>query len=242
MPFYNMDWHQLVPAARVAHVFRRESLFRSSTPGGAAAGTAFAHGAMMIPRKTPTDSLITRAKRDAKRLTSPELTYTQALDAQAALAGYPDWRTLAMANGERNANHGSAFPLDPVLRPGFNNTPNDERSEEELETWWERPFIVTRDDREFDVYCLDGGAWDRATWYCTADTVAEAVRLGKEKLASVRESRNTPVMTTRRGGGWDLVILNQRPGVEPRLVEENVRPEDVAATLEKYKVKAKQGQ
>ena len=92
------------------------------------------------------------------------------------------------------------------------------------------------------MYCQDGGAWDRATWYCTADTVAEAVRLGKEKLASVRESRNTPVMTMRRGEGWDLVIYSQRPGVAPRLVEENVRPEDVAAALEKYKAKAKQGQ
>ena len=193
----------------------------------------------MIPRKIATDSLITRAKRDAKRLSSPELTYMQALDAQAVLTGYPDWRTLAMANGERNAHAGSEFPLDPVLPVGFNNTPNDERNEKELETWWERPFIVTRNDREFDVYCLDGGAWDRATWYCTADTVAEAVRLGKEKLASVRESRNTPVMTMRSGGGWDLVIYSQRPGVEPRLVEENVRPEDIAATLEKYKAKAK---
>ena len=35
----------------------------------------------MIPRKTAADSLVTRAKRAAKRLTSPELTYTQALDA-----------------------------------------------------------------------------------------------------------------------------------------------------------------
>ena len=194
----------------------------------------------MIPRKAPTDSLITRAKREAKRLTSLELTYTQALDAQAVLAGYPDWRTLAMANGERNANHGSEFPLDPVLRPGFDNTPNEERSEKELETWWERPFIVTRQEGKFDVYCLDGGAWDRTTWYCTADSVAEAVRLGKEKLLSVRENRNTPVMTMRSGGGWDLVIYSQRPGVAPRLVEENVRAGDITAALEKYKAKAKQ--
>jgi hypothetical protein len=69
--------------------------------------------------------------------------------------------------------------------------------------------------------------------------VEEAIRLGKEKLASVRERRNTPVMSMRHDGGWDLVILNQRPGVAPRLVEENVRPEDVAAALEKYKMKAK---
>ena len=196
----------------------------------------------MIPRKTPTDSLITRAKRDAKRLTSPELTYTQALDAQAVLAGYPDWRTLAMANGQRNAHAGSEFPLDPVLPPDFDNTPNDERSEKELETWWERPFIQTGHDGKFDVRCLDGGAWDRPTWYCTADSVDEAIRLGKEKLASVRERRNTPVMSMRHDGGWDLVILNQRPGVAPRLVEENVRPEDVAAALEKYKAKAEQNQ
>lgn len=193
----------------------------------------------MIPRKTATDSLITRAKRDAKRLSSPEFTYTQALDAQAVQAGYPDWRTLAMANGERNAHAGSEFPLDPVLPPDFDNTSNDERSEKELEAWWERPFIETRHDGKFDVRCLDGGAWDRSTWYCTADTVAEAIRLGKEKLASVRVMRNTPSLTMRNDGGWDLVIFSQRPGVEPRLVEENVRPEDIAATFEKYKAKAK---
>ena len=193
----------------------------------------------MIPRKTATDSLITRAKRDAKRLTSPELTYTQALDAQAVLAGYPDWRTLAMANGERNAHAGSEFPLDPVLPPNFDDTPNYERSEKELETWWERPFIQTGHDGKFDVRCLDGGAWDRSTWYCTADSVEEAIRLGKEKLAWVRAMRNTPSLSMRDDGGWDLVIFSQRPGVEPRLVEENVRPEDIAATLEKYKAKAK---
>ena len=205
MPFYNTSWHQLVPAARVAHVFRREGRWQSSTPGGAAAGTAFAHGAMMIPRKAATDSLITRAKRDAKRLTSPELTYTQALDARAVQAGYPDWRTLAMANGERIAHAGSEFPLDPVLPPNFDDTPNDERSEKELETWWERPFIQTGHDGKFDVRCLDGGAWDRSTWYCTADSVEEAIRLGKEKLALARLMRDTPSLTMRSkwgGGIW----------------------------------------
>jgi hypothetical protein len=39
-----------------------------------------------------------------------------------------------MANGERNAHAGSEFPLDPVLPPDFDNTPNEERSEKELET------------------------------------------------------------------------------------------------------------
>ena len=196
----------------------------------------------MSSRKSPTDSVITRAKREAKRLATLETPHTKALDAQAVLAGYPDWRALVKANGERNAHEGSEIPLDPVLPPGFDNTPNEERTEKELETWWERPFIQTSDDGKFDVRCLDGGAWDRPTWYCTADTVEDAIRLGMKKLASVRASRNTPTLAMRNDGGWDLVVLSQRPGVESRVVETNVRPEDVAAALEKYKAKAGQGQ
>lgn len=34
-------------------------------------------------------------------------------------------------------------PIDPILRPDFDMTPNDEREDLELHDWWNRPFIVT---------------------------------------------------------------------------------------------------
>lgn len=35
------------------------------------------------------------------------------------------------------------YVIDPVLPENFANTPNDERSREELNTWWDVPYIET---------------------------------------------------------------------------------------------------
>lgn len=35
------------------------------------------------------------------------------------------------------------FPLNPILRDWFDQTPNDKREPLELEHWWDLPFIVT---------------------------------------------------------------------------------------------------
>lgn len=33
----------------------------------------------------------------------------------------------------------------PILRPYFDSTPNDDRQALEIEDWWNKPYIVTRD-------------------------------------------------------------------------------------------------
>lgn len=48
------------------------------------------------------------------------------------------------------------FPINPKLPDDFDCTPNHERSESELNEWWEKPFIVTSGyipaDSSYDNY------------------------------------------------------------------------------------------
>lgn len=37
----------------------------------------------------------------------------------------------------------SGILVNPTLRPGFDVTPNSERSRSEINKWWNQPFIVT---------------------------------------------------------------------------------------------------
>ena len=94
------------------------------------------------------------------------------------------------------------IPINPTLSAGFDCTPNEDRSRGELAEWWGKPFIVTyswddmkgkEEDEErrsqwfehwpegvrYDVRCLDGGAWDRSTWWGSAPNLAEAVHIAK---------------------------------------------------------------
>ena len=74
--------------------------------------------------------------------------------------------------------------IDPKLRKNFDNTPNEERSTAELDAFWDKPFAITNDDGTLDVYCLDGGAWDRSIWYGRAPNLAAAELLGARKLGA----------------------------------------------------------
>ncbi|MDT8992761.1 hypothetical protein RQP54_17950 [Curvibacter sp. APW13] len=166
-------------------------------------------------RKPATDSLLNRIKREAKQAVSPTTTYMQALDALAVQEGYQDWRAIALANGERNAAEGDEIPLDPVLPPNFDNRPNEERSKAELDRFWRRPFILSRDDGKYDVRCLDGGAWDRSTGYGVADTLDDARALARRKLSAWIAIMARPVPRMRRDGLFDLIQLSNRPDEEP---------------------------
>lgn len=167
-------------------------------------------------RKPATDSLLNRIKRDAKRLTSPDQTYMQALDALSAEVGYKDWHTIARANGERKANEVEAIPLDPVLPRYFDSTPNEERSTQQLDKFWRKPFILSRDDGKFEARCLDGGAWDRSTCYGIADTVEAARQLAAAKLDAWTAVMARPVVSYRSGGDLvDLMHFDHRPDAEP---------------------------
>lgn len=94
--------------------------------------------------------------------------------------------------------------INPALRDHFDATPNELREDLELVDWWDRPYIravtweemkphnATPDEIEkhrlswlesfpegirYDVRCLDGGAWDRSTWWGTAKTLTEALEI-----------------------------------------------------------------
>ncbi len=91
-------------------------------------------------------------------------------------------------------------PLNPCLRPGFDSTPNEERDPQEIDDWWNLPYIqaVAWDDFEsddaerrqswfahwpsgtrYDVRCLDGGAWDRSTSWGQAATLEAALEIAR---------------------------------------------------------------
>jgi hypothetical protein len=73
------------------------------------------------------------------------------------------------------------IPVDPKLPEGFWSTPNEGRPARHAR-WWGRPFIRTYPHAawpqgvRFDVYCLDGGAWDRPTAWGWFGTLEEAIR------------------------------------------------------------------
>lgn len=224
----------LMPAARKAHVFRRESTKYSSTPGEAVAGAVFTNGVLMSKRKLPTNSLLTRARREAKQNTTPEKPHNQALDEQAQMAGYQDWRTLAMANRLRSAHEGDDIPLDPVLPPNFDNTPNEDRSEKDLEKWWDKPYILSCGDR-FEARALNGGAWDRSTCLGDAATLDEARTLARNRQKKWIEMTSEPVTYMRPDGLVDLVIMARRPDRENQVLASALRPDEVTAARERLK-------
>lgn len=188
--------------------------------------------------KKPTDTLLSRARRDAKRATSESVTYTGALDAQAVLAGYIDWRSLTMANAAYKAARAAApqeIPVDPQLPDNFDGTPNEDRSTAELDKWWENPFIRSRHDGTFDIRCLDGGAWDRSTWYGNAKTLDEARALAVKKLAAWKEISQQPVQSLREDGLWDIVTFGGRPDGDSMttVLLARVKTEDVKVAMER---------
>lgn len=71
------------------------------------------------------------------------------------------------------------IPVTPVLPENFGATANAERSEQEIRQWWCLPYVV-KAGSGWNVYCLDGGAWDRPTWHATKPTQEEAVQYAEE--------------------------------------------------------------
>ena len=75
--------------------------------------------------------------------------------------------------------------VDPRLPDGFWNTPNEERSVDQM-AWWGKPFVVSTPNRYFqggtryDVYCLDGESWNHPTPWGMFGTIEEAIERAKE--------------------------------------------------------------
>lgn len=161
-----------------------------------------------------TATLIAKIKREAKQLArSGDISHSGALERLAAEAGYQSWHALLSASSAPVPSaepDNLALPLDPKLPPAFDATPNDDRDEAEILAWWDRPFALTRPDGSLEVRCLDGGAWDRSTWYGVAPDMAAAVKLANEKLAWWRKTRDRPV-TMMEDDGISIVRMPSRP-------------------------------
>jgi hypothetical protein len=75
-------------------------------------------------------------------------------------------------------------PVNPTLPEGLWQTPNEERSTDQM-AWWGKPFIVTTANPNFprgiryDVYCLDGESWNHPTLWGMFSTLEEAVERAK---------------------------------------------------------------
>lgn len=87
-------------------------------------------------------------------------------------------------------------PVDPVLPKGFFATPNEQRPASHAK-WWFWPFVKTCPNEawpggvRYDVYCLDGGAWDRPTARGWFGTLEEALRFALELRKALVEDFGT---------------------------------------------------
>lgn len=185
-------------------------------------------------RQPATDSLLNRIKKEAKQQKSPDKTYMQALDELSAKAGYADWRAIAQANGDRKGAHGDAILLDPVLPRNFDNRANEDRSTKELDQFWLRPFVLSTQEGKFEVRCLDGGCWDRSTWYGFAESLDGARQLARVKLAEWMAIMDRPVAMIRRDGLINLLQMNCRPDGQPTLYAEGLTQEEATRVLAEY--------
>jgi hypothetical protein len=82
------------------------------------------------------------------------------------------------------------IPVNPRLPDNFDSLANEARPARQR-AWWDVPFIVTyqdddpkfvehwKNDTRYDVRCLDGGAWDRSTWWGADGTLEGAVAIAK---------------------------------------------------------------
>lgn len=195
-----------------------------------------------MSRKIPTDTLIGQGKRQAKAASREGLAkHGQALDNFAADAGYASWTDLVGANARRARDLAageavaapSPIPIDPALPENFDSTPNEDRSREDLDLWWDRPFAITNPDGALTVRCLDGGAWDRSTNYGDAMNAEEAAKLGADKLTAWRKAKRRPIVSMNGDGTADVVVMASRPDRDAEILAEKLSLADAHAFIER---------
>lgn len=186
----------------------------------------------------PTATQLAAMKREAKqRAKNSDGSYNATLEQVAREHGFDSW--YAAMQQHKSARPTDDDPgelvIDPDLPAAFDDTPNEDRSAEEIEQWWLRPFAHVTDDGRYEVRCLDGGAWDRSTWYGIADDLESARALAKSKLAKWRSYMDTPIVTIEEGNVL-LTVDSLRPDV-PRAVLASFDSQALAvAWLEDWKV------
>ncbi|MBN3761029.1 hypothetical protein [Burkholderia sp. Ac-20365] len=190
-----------------------------------------------MPKQRPTRTLLDRIKRSAKvRSRTAAISHSDALEAAAKEAGYESWFALTQAVREAVAGSPEVDVLlvDPQLPEGFYDTPNEDRSESELDEWWDRPYAVSG-PRGFDVRCLDGGAWDRPTFYGVVATLEEARELARVKLQEWKRIRGRPSVLILSAREFAAVVHPQRPGDDMQILATAPDAETIEALLKKLR-------
>ncbi|WP_241295898.1 hypothetical protein [Burkholderia stabilis] len=131
------------------------------------------------------------------------------------------------------------IPLDPKLPRGFDDTPNEDRTKEELDAWWDHPFGVTRSDGSIEVRCLHGGAWDRSSFLGVADDYDKACALAAEKLAEWLKYRERPTLLLDLKPS--LALMPQRPDEKMRILATFETTEEASAYIREHYPQAPAG-
>ncbi|WP_208645442.1 hypothetical protein [Paraburkholderia aromaticivorans] len=131
------------------------------------------------------------------------------------------------------------IPLDPKLPRGFDDTPNEDRTKEELDAWWDHPFGVTRSDGSIEVRCLHGGAWDRSSSLGIAEDYDKACALAAEKLAEWLNYPERPTFYLDLKPS--VVLMPQRPDEEMRILATFETAEEASAYIREHYPKALAG-
>ena len=180
-----------------------------------------------------------KCKRAAKAaVKSSTATHSEALEEQAILAGYPSWRDLLAAHEAHlsaQLEPSASLPLDPTLPKDFYDTANEDRPERDIAKWWDVPYAVTMPDGSLDVRCLDGGAWDRPTFYGRAPGMEAASKLAAETLSKWIAMRSRPVASMADDGQFEAVVMPQRPGEEPKRLAGPMSAPDLGKWMESWK-------
>ncbi|WP_080786748.1 DNA-binding protein, partial [Klebsiella pneumoniae] len=108
----------------------------------------------------------------------------------------------------------SQLPLDPKLPANFDDTPNSERSKEQLDEWWDHPYGITKPDGSFTDRCLNGGARDRSSVLGKVRTYEEAWVLAHDAQAKWVKTRLKPIFMYSNEPPFRLVVQSQRPDYE----------------------------
>ena len=168
-----------------------------------------------------TATLLQKIRRRARQLSRETgVPYTTAQDQVAREEGFASWR--AASSPARDQNHVSEpdptgdLPVDPQLPPDFDSTPNDARSDAELDAWWMRPYAVSLPEGGYAVRCLDGGAWDRSTFWGTAPDLAGARVIARRGLQQTQVRRNRAAVLL--GHDAYLVSIEEDRPRQPRPV------------------------
>jgi hypothetical protein len=142
-------------------------------------------------KKPPTATKVASMKRAAKALARTQsISHSEALERLAREQGYASWHEVTSLRGASPAD--DEFPIDPPLPKNFDDTPNEDRSNRQIDQWWQRPFLLSNPNGGYTVRCLDGGAWDRSTFYGDAPDLESAKELARAKLAKWRGYLDEP--------------------------------------------------